>query len=282
MQRRLGERDVAAAGRDTLMTTIQDSFGLSGRAALVWGGGAGIGAETARLLARHGARVAIIDRDGAAAARICGELTSAIAIEADVRDEASVERAVAAATDAFGVPTLSACVVGVAGWSDLIDMSAALWDEQIALNLRPMFLIGRTVARGLRAAGQSGAMAFVGSIAAGQGAPRHAAYGAAKGAMVSLTRSMAVEWGPLGIRVNLLAPGPIATDRIAPSPEMEALFARKLPAGRFGTTTEIAQALVWLLSDQASFVTGETLLADGGWMAAPPIAPDDNPNLPPR
>ena len=263
-----------------------DPFGLAGRCAIVWGGGAGIGAETAWLLASHGARVAVVDRDGDVGARAASGITdaggAAVAIEADVRDETSVEQAVATAVAAFGPPTLSASIVGVAAWSDLIDMSVAMWDDQLALNLRPMFLIGRSMARAMREAGEGGALVYTGSIAGAQGAHRHAAYGAAKGAMVALARSMAAEWGPLGIRVNCVAPGPIATDRITPSPEMKALFARKLPLGRFGTTAEIAQALVWLLSDASSFVTGETLFADGGWMAAAPITPDDNPSLPPR
>ena len=97
--------------------------------------------------------------------------------------------------------------------------------------------------------------------------------------MVSLAKSMALEWGPLGIRVNLVSPGPIATPRITPSPEMNALLKRKMPAGRFGTTDEVAQALAWILSDGASFVTGQNIIADGGWMASPPITPDDNPRV---
>jgi NAD(P)-dependent dehydrogenase (short-subunit alcohol dehydrogenase family) len=258
---------------------------FDGRIALVWGGGGGIGAETAWLLANRGAKVAVIDCDGAAAETMVAKLTahdlSGLALTADVRSEAEVEQAVETAIARLGVPTLSACVVGAACWSDLIDMSVQLWDEQLALNLRPMFLIGRTLARALRDAGKDGALAFVGSIAAEQGAARHAAYGAAKGGMASLTKSMALEWGSLGIRVNCLAPGPIATDRIAASPAMEALLARKLPAGRFGTSGEIAEALVWLLSDHARFVTGTTIFVDGGWMATPAIGPSDNPNLPP-
>ena len=268
------------------MVASVDLFSMAGRSAIVWGGGAGIGAETVRLLAAHGARVTIVDRDPSLAETVREAVLaaggSAVAAAADVRLEASVEHAVRTATDAFGVPTLSASVVGVAGWADLIDMTAQMWDDQLALNLRPMFLIGRTVARALRDAEIGGSLAFVGSIAGAQGAGRHAAYGAAKGAMVSLARSMAVEWGSLGIRVNCLASGPIATDRIAPSVEMTTLLARKLPAGRFGTPSEIAQALVWLLSDAASFITGETLYADGGWMAAAPITAADNPRLPPH
>ena len=126
--------------------------------------------------------------------------------------------------------------------------------------------------------GGGGAIAFVSSISGMQGAALHAAYGAAKSAMTGLVQSMAVEWGPHGVRVNALAPGPIATTRIRSSPEMDALLSRRMPLGRMGRVDEMADGLLFLLSDLASFVTGHTLVADGGWMAAPLIHANDTPN----
>jgi len=262
---------------------VSSSLDLRDQCAIVWGGAAGIGEATSRLLAQRGARVVIVGRNPAPGADLAEALAAAglqaVSVAGDVMSEESVEATVAAATDAFGTPTLSANIIGTAGFSDLLDMETRMWDDQLALNLRPMFLIGRTMARRLRDAGERGSLAFTGSIGGEQGAARHAAYGAAKAGMVALAKSMAMEWGKLGIRVNLVSPGPIATPRITPSPEMNALFERKLPAGRFGKPEEVAEALAFVLSDAASFINGQNIIADGGWMAVPPISADDNPNI---
>lgn len=253
--------------------------GVRGRVAIVWGGGAGMGEATARRLAASGARVAVVDRDADAAARVAQAL-DALAVTADVTEEADIMRAVAQVRDRFGCPTLSASVVGMASWRPLIEVSADEWDRDQRLNLRPMFLIGREVARAMLAEGHSGALAFVSSVSGLEGAALHAGYGAAKAAMNALARTMATEWGPHGIRVNVLAPGPIATARIRASREMDALLARRIPLGRMGRIEEMADVLLFLLSDMASFVTGEVLTADGGWMASPHIHPAEAPAAP--
>jgi NAD(P)-dependent dehydrogenase (short-subunit alcohol dehydrogenase family) len=261
-----------------------DIFGLTGKIAIVWGGGGGMGAATARKLAALGAKVAIVDvmesDAGITAAAIDESGGSAIAICADVTRESEIVAAIKKVRADLGSPQLSAGVVGVSAWMPLIDTNLELWEQQLRLNLTPMFLIGREMARQLRADDLPGSMAFVASISGLQGAASHAAYGAAKGAMTALVRSMAVEWSPLGIRVNCLAPGPIATARIAPSREMNGLLRARLPLGRFGEIDEMANALAFLLSDMASYITGETLVADGGWMAAPLINPAENVKLP--
>lgn len=263
---------------------MSDSLKLDGQCAIVWGGAAGIGEATSRLLAQRGARVVIVGRNpepgDALAAELQGAGLQATSVSGDVMSEASVEAVVDAATEAFDTPTLTANIIGTAGFCELLNMEMQMWDDQLALNLRPMFLIGRTMARRMRDAGKGGSLAFTGSIGGEQGAIRHAAYGAAKAGMVALAKSMAIEWGQLGIRVNLVSPGPIATPRITPSPEMNALFERKLPAGRFGKPEEIAEALAFVLSDASSFINGQNIIADGGWMAVPPISADDNPNVP--
>lgn len=262
---------------------MSNALDFKGQSAIIWGGAAGIGEATSRLLAQRGARVAIVGRNpepGEALAEDIGKAGGqAISIAGDVMSEDSIIAAVDAATDAFGVPTLSANIIGTAGFRPLIDMDSQMWDDQLALNLRPMFLIGRTLARRLRDAGKGGSLAFTGSIGGEQAAVKHAAYGAAKAGMVALAKSMAIEWGGLGIRVNVVSPGPIATPRITPSDAMNALLKRKLPAGRFGTPEEIAEALAFILSDGAGFITGQNIIADGGWTTVPLITPDENPNL---
>jgi NAD(P)-dependent dehydrogenase (short-subunit alcohol dehydrogenase family) len=261
-----------------------DIFGLTGKVAIVWGGGAGMGAATAHRLAALGAKIAVVDACESdatlTAASINGSGGSAIAIRADVTKECEIVAAVKQVCEELGSPQVSASVVGVSAWQPLIEMTLDQWEQQLRLNLTPMFLIGREVARQLSADDLPGAMAFVASVSGLQGAASHAAYGTAKGAMTALVRSMAVEWSPIGIRVNCLAPGPVATARIVPSEGMNALLRSRLPLGRFGEIDEMANSLVFLLSDMASYITGETLVADGGWMAAPLINPAENTRLP--
>ncbi|WP_279351498.1 SDR family NAD(P)-dependent oxidoreductase [Erythrobacter litoralis] len=262
---------------------MTNSLDLEGQCTIVWGGAAGIGEATSRLLASRGAKVVIVGRKpeagDALAEELCGEGLNAASVAGDVMSEESIIRVVDAANELFGTPSLSANIIGTAGFCDLLAMETQVWDDQLALNLRPMFLIGRTMVRRLKDEGKRGSLVFTGSIGGEQGAARHAAYGAAKAGMVALAKSMAVEWRKLGIRVNCVSPGPIATPRITPSDEMNALFERKLPAGRFGTPEEVAETIAFALSDAANFINGQNIIVDGGWMAVPPISADDNPNL---
>ena len=258
--------------------------GLRDRVAVVWGGGAGMGEATAWRLAGSGARVAVVDRDAAGAHRVAQALQaagrSALPLAADVTSEDEVARALAAVRAKLGCPTLSASVVGMASWKPLTATTLEDWDRDQRLNLRPVFLIGRAMATAMMAEGHGGALAFVSSVSGLEAAALHASYGAAKAAMNALVKTMAVEWGASGIRVNALAPGPIVTARIRSSPEMEALLRGRIPLGRMGRIEEVADALLFLLSDMASFITGETLTADGGWMAAPHIHPAESPAAP--
>ena len=258
--------------------------GIRDRVAVVWGGGAGMGEATVWRLARSGAQVAVADHDAAAAERVAQALQAAghaaMSLAADVTSEDEVIRAVEAVRATLGCPTLSASVVGRASWKPLSAMTLEDWDRDQKLNLRPVFLIGQAVATAMMAEGRGGAMAFVSSVSGLEAAALHASYGAAKAAMNALVKTMAVEWGAHGIRVNAVAPGPIATARIRSSPEMEALLRRRIPLGRMGCVEEMADGLLFLLSDMASFVTGETLTADGGWMAAPHIHPAESPAAP--
>jgi NAD(P)-dependent dehydrogenase (short-subunit alcohol dehydrogenase family) len=175
-----------------------------------------------------------------------------------------------AVSAALGCPTLSASVVGVADFRPLLEMTGDNWDSEQQRNLRPAFLIGRAVATAMRDAGKTGAIAFVASISGIQSAGKHASYGAAKAGLMSLVRTMALEWAPLGIRVNAVAPGPIKTVRVGGMPGVEASSSKRVPMGRMGRVDEIASVLLFLLSDMSSYVTGQTVVADGGWLVATP------------
>jgi 3-oxoacyl-[acyl-carrier protein] reductase len=161
--------------------------------------------------------------------------------------------------------------VGIALFKPLLEMTLADWDDELKRDLRPAFLIGRRIAKGVTEAGERGSIAFVCSISGLQSAANHAAYGAAKAGMRSLVQTMALEWGPYGIRVNAVAPGPVRTVRIG-LPEIVASVGRRVPLGRMAEVDEMAKPLLFLLSDMSSYMTGQTIVADGGWLVATPGA----------
>lgn len=251
---------------------MNDLLGLNGKVAWVWGGGFGMGEATVHRLSDAGCAVAIVDREADRAERVATDLRAqgrrALAIGADVTDEAQVEAALKAAEAEFGQVDLMATVVGIGAWGALLDQSLDQWDAQLRINLTSFFLPARALARALIAGGRSGAIVGVCSISGLTSAPNHAAYGAAKAGMANLVRSMTAEWAPHGIRVNAIAPGSIATPRHQHAPEVLTMMEGKLPMGRLGTTDDIAKSALYLLSDLASYVSGHTLIVDGGWSSA--------------
>ncbi len=175
----------------------------------------------------------------------------------------------AAAEAAFGPVDVMATVIGLGVWDQVVDMSLAKFNEAIALNLTSFFLPARAVGRSLLKNGKPGAIACVSSVSGLTSAPNHAGYGAAKAGMINLVRTMADEWGPYGIRVNAAMPGSAATPRLTLNAEGEAKFnaamKAKIPLGRAATPDELAKAILFLLSDLASYITGHNLHVDGGW-----------------
>ena len=248
---------------------------LDGRVAIITGGASGIGAAAARLFAAEGAAVAVLDRDGEGAARLVESLgdTPALALAADVTDRAAVEEATARAAATFGRLDVVYNNAGVpAGFGPVSDLTAADWNLSFAVNVTGTLFCTQAALPHLRAAG-GGSIVNQSSVAALVGIPGLAAYSAAKGAVVALTRTLAAELAPEGIRVNVICAGTVDTPMARPllavrgrgDPELGAkLTAERYPIGRIGTPEEIARAALFLASEESSFVTGAILTADGG------------------
>jgi 2-deoxy-D-gluconate 3-dehydrogenase len=250
-----------------------DLFGLEGKKALVIGGGQGMGESSARLLAQAGCDVAIVDVLADRAERVAGVVRDlgrkSAAIEADVLTDQGAVHAVAEAEKQLGAIDVLVTIVGQALFTPILDLSPEDWDFDQRRNLRYFYVVGREVARSMVARGTGGSMVCISSTDGIQGAPFHAAYGAAKAGLMQLVKTMAVEWAERGIRVNCIAPGSISTPRL---PDTEAhraaMKASLVPMERSGTTDDIGKAVLFLASDMSAYTTGHTLMVDGGWMAA--------------
>jgi 2-deoxy-D-gluconate 3-dehydrogenase len=254
-------------GRNTML-------GLSGKRALIIGGGRGMGEASALMLAEGGADIAIVDmeleRAETVAASVAGLGRKSYAIVANVlQDEKSVNAAVAEAEQKLGGIDILVTIVGQAMFKPLLDMTAEDWDFDQNRNLRYVFFAARAAAASMIKRKAPGAIVCIASVDGLIGSPGHAAYGAAKAGLVSLVKSMSAEWGRDNIRVNAVAPGSITTPRLPETPQSLAIMENSVvPLGRPGTVKEIAGAVTFLASDMASYVTGQTLAVDGGWTAS--------------
>ena len=248
-------------------------FGLTGRKLLIIGGGQGMGEATASFAARAGADVALVDivaeRAEAVAAMVAGHGRRGIPIVGDVLDDARIPSIVAEADDKLGGIDAMVSIVGAAAWGSLLDTTAAVWDQQMHLNLRYFFLTCQAVAQSMIARGTPGRIVGIASVDGQRASPMRGAYGAAKAGLISLVQTMAVEWAPHRIAVNAIAPGHIVTPRLYDTPQRQDGYAASLlPARRRGTTDDIGKAALFLISDLASYVNGTTLDVDGGQLAA--------------
>jgi NAD(P)-dependent dehydrogenase (short-subunit alcohol dehydrogenase family) len=243
--------------------------GLRDKGVLITGGTSGIGLATARRFQQEGARVFVCGIDAGELESVVGEL-SVPGTVADVRREQDVARLAneaAAALDRIDVLINNA---GIAKKARFVDLTPEAWDETIAVNLRGMFLVAQTVARAMLDDEQGGAIVNMASTNALGGEEELAHYNASKGGVLQLTRTMALELGPLGIRVNCVCPGFIDTPlnrNLATEDEMREYERTKVPLGRRGRADEVAAAFAFLASDEASFVHGEALVIDGGQTA---------------
>lgn len=249
---------------------------LVGKVAIVTGASSGIGEATARLLAERGASVVLAARREEAMAVLAEEIASAGGtasfIRTDVSNAGEVEAMVAHAVDMHGRLDIAVNNAGVGETVvPIVEMEDADWDEVIDINLRGNFLCLKHEARAMLAAGHGGAIVNVGSVNSFLGCPAFAHYCASKSALIGLTSSASAELGPQGIRVNLVCPGITDTPlhrraRTRFGDEIyDNMIARSLHLQRAGEPIEIARAIAFLASDEASFITGTTLTADGGF-----------------
>ena len=258
------------------MTQPSSMFRLDGKVALVTGGGSGIGRATAAAFAGAGAAVAILDLDPARADAAAGEIGAdrgaASAHPADVTDKRSVERAVEAVIARHGGLDILVNSAGIGIRRPAVELPLADWDKVVAVNLTGVFLCSQAAARHMLAAGRGGAIVNLASIMgfSGGGVYPNVSYQATKGAVVNMTRALAVEWAPAGIRVNAVAPTWVRTNLTAPlldQPGIVERIAALTPLRRLATPDEIAWAILYLASPAAAMVTGHTLAVDGGFLA---------------
>jgi NAD(P)-dependent dehydrogenase (short-subunit alcohol dehydrogenase family) len=245
---------------------------LTGKAAIVTGGGAGIGRGIAHAFVSFGARVAILELDPERAERARAELppASAVVVTGDARTAEGFEQVLAAARDAFGDVQILVNNVGGVFHRWFLDSPEKAWDALLRVNLRSVLHGTQLVGRHMREHGRGGSIVNVVTIEASRAAPGYAVYAAAKTAVVSLTKTMAVELAPFRIRVNALAPDICLTEGLAAvvPPGEEQRFADIVPLGRPGEVDDVAGAAVFLASDMAGYVTGVLLPVDGGTAAA--------------
>ncbi|AXB80256.1 SDR family oxidoreductase [Novosphingobium sp. P6W] len=244
-------------------------YGLQGRVALVTGGGGGIGRASALAFARSGASVVVSDVDDGQGSETVHLIRSrggnAIYSRCDVSDPAQVQGMVASAVDTFGRLD---CAFNNAGINSIMldEYDDEVWSRAISVNLTGVMMCMREAAAVMVKQG-GGAIVNTASINGVVGNPGQPAYTAAKHGVVGLTRHGALRWASSGIRVNAVCPGVIdtpMTEQVAADPALRAMIEGMTPIGRMGRAEEVAEAVVWLCSDAASFVTGHPLLVDGG------------------
>jgi len=251
------------------------AFRLDGEAALVTGGGAGIGRAAALAFAEAGAAVAVTDIDIAAAESVAREIVevggTARAFALDVGDERRIVEVIADAARAFGRLDVLVNNAGTAKRVPTVELGTDDWRRVLDINLTAAMIGSREAAKHMLPR-RSGSIINVSSIMglSGGGLYPNAAYHATKGALLSLTRGLAAEWAPHGIRVNAIAPTFLETkltEKLREDPEMVAAITARTPLGRFALPEEVSPALLYLASRASAMVTGHTLAIDGGWLA---------------
>jgi NAD(P)-dependent dehydrogenase (short-subunit alcohol dehydrogenase family) len=254
--------------------TAAQIFDLTGKVALVTGASSGLGARFAEVLAENGAALALVarraDRLGAVKARIEESGGRAIAVEADVRDRAAMKAAFDAAEKTFGTVTVLVNNAGVVHSGRAVELKEEDWRRVLSTNLDAVFYWAQEAARRMLAAGKGGAIVNIASVLGLNVDKGVVAYATAKAGVVQLTKALALELAFKNIRVNAIAPGWIVTDinRDYLSGEQGAAMKRQIPMGRFGEERDLDGPLLLLVSDAGRYMTGATIVADGGQVVA--------------
>jgi len=239
--------------------------------ALVTGAARGIGAAVASAFLNDGWQVALLDIDGPGLANrmaVIDAPTRTLALTADVSNPDQVAEAIAAVQAHFG--RLDALVnnAGIAVFKPILETTAAEWTQVLAVNLTGPFLMSQACAP-LMLSGEGGAIVNIGSISGLRASTLRVAYGTSKAALMHLTKQQAAEWGGRGIRANLVAPGPVETAmaKQVHTPDIRADYHDAIPLNRYGTESEIADAVIFLCGEKARYINGQTLAVDGGFDA---------------
>ncbi|MEV8466502.1 SDR family oxidoreductase [Fluviibacterium sp. DFM31] len=251
---------------------------MSERVAIVTGAARGIGLATTRLFLEEGVRVAMVDRDAPALREAAAGLDGVLALERDVSRPEDAVAIIAETVAAFGRIDHLVNNAGVADFGPIEETDFARWRRVMETNLDGVFLCSQAAFPALRKT--RGTIVNIASISGLRASTLRVAYGTSKAGVIHLTQQQAVELGEYGIRANCVAPGPVRTKlaMAVHSPEIIAAYHDALPLNRYGSEEEIARAIVFLSSDKASFVTGQTLSVDGGFEATgiglPALRPD--------